>query len=71
MTKRRYNQYKWVRKLAILMAAAPLFQMSQCATGLRQTAATVADGMGASDTWPVTIVTLLQNLALLFLGGGV
>jgi len=45
MTKRRYHQYRLLRKLAIIMAAAPLFQLSQCSTGVRQVSATMANSM--------------------------
>jgi hypothetical protein len=68
MTKRGYKRYKWIQKIAILMAAAPLFQASQCATGLRQTTAATATTLGVSDSWSVTILSLLQSFTQLFFG---
>lgn len=68
MTKRRFKQYKLARKLAIVLAAAPLFQFSQCITGLQQASAGVATGLGVSDSWPATIINLFQSFAQLFLG---
>ncbi len=69
MTKRRFNQYKLARKLAIVVAAAPLFQFSQCMTGLQQASAGVATGLGVTDSWPTTIINLFQSFTQLFLGG--
>jgi hypothetical protein len=70
MTKRRYNQYKLVRKLTLVLAAAPLFQFSQCMTGISQASAGVATGLGVSDNWPTTIINLFQSFTQLFLGAG-
>ncbi len=70
MTKRRYNRYKIARRLAIVLAAAPLFQFSQCMTGLSQASAGVATGLGVSDSWITTIINLGQSFTQLLLGGG-
>ncbi len=48
MTKRRYHQYRLFRKVAIFMAAAPLLQLAQCSTGIRQTSAVMANTLFAA-----------------------
>jgi glucose-6-phosphate-specific signal transduction histidine kinase len=55
MTKRRYHQYRLLRKLALFMAAVPLFQLAQCSTGIRQTSATMAN----------TLFAMVEGLILL------
>lgn len=70
MTKRRFNHYKLVRKLTIVLAAAPLFQLAQCVSGLQQASAGVATGLGVSDSWPTTIINLFQSFTQLILGAG-
>ncbi|MFQ5501824.1 MAG: hypothetical protein ACE5EQ_05925 [Phycisphaerae bacterium] len=62
MTRRRYNQYKWIRKLTLMLVAAPLFQALQCVNGLEQVGAGVGNGIGLSDSWPVTIIRVSQTL---------
>lgn len=59
MTKHRYRQYWWLRKLAIFMAAAPLFQAAQCATGVRQVSANVFNSL------PSTIFSIMEGFVLL------
>jgi hypothetical protein len=59
MTNRGLYHYRWVRKLAFVLAAAPLFQLAQCDTGLRQTMAGVANSL------PATMFSMLQSYLLL------
>lgn len=59
MTKRRFRQFKLARKLAIILAAAPLFQLGQCQTGVQQVFASVANGL------PSTLFYFGESLALL------
>lgn len=59
MTQRTLTRYRWARRLAIFMAAAPLFQFAQCATGTRQ----VADSM--LQAMPSTIFSIMQSFFLL------
>ncbi len=47
------------RRIAIVMAAAPLFQLSQCATGVSQVFQT------AANSAPSTVFSVLTNIALL------
>lgn len=58
MSPRRYRQYRWIRKLAIIMAAAPLFQAAQCATGVRQVSANVFNSL------PATIFGIMEGFFL-------
>jgi hypothetical protein len=59
MTNRGFYHYRWVRKLAFVLAAAPLFQLSQCSTGLRQTMA------GTVNSIPATMFGILESYLLL------
>lgn len=59
MTNRGLHYYRWARKLVFVLAAAPLFQLAQCSTGLRQTMAGVADSV------PATMFSYLQSYLLL------
>lgn len=67
MTKRRYRQFRWARRLAILMAAAPVFQLAQCATGVRQVSANMFNAL------PATLFSIMEAFLLapiqLFLSG--
>ncbi len=58
MTNRRYRQYKWLVRLTILMAAMPLFQLSQCSTLTRQINANVANAA------PATLYSSIEGLFL-------
>ena len=68
MTKRRYRQYRLAGKLAIVLAAAPMFQFAQCASGVRQVSANMFNSL------PSTIFSIWQGFALapiqLLLSGG-
>ncbi len=68
MTKLSYRHYKWARKLAIFMAAAPVFQLAQCDTFTRQVFANVGNAI------PATTFANLQSIMLLpfqlFFSGG-
>ena len=59
MTNRTYIRYRWARRLAIFMAAAPLFQLAQCSTGIRQ----VSEGM--LQSMPSTIFSIMESFFLL------
>lgn len=62
------KQYRLTRRLMVVLAAAPLFQLSQCKTVASQTGQLILNQL------PSTIFSLLQSAALapLFslLGGG-
>ena len=58
MNKRLLNRYRIARRIAIFMAAAPLFQLSQCQTGVNQVLAT------SINNTPATIFQVLLNFAL-------
>ncbi len=58
MTKRSYNRYRVLRKLTLIMAAAPLFQLSQCGTGVNQVLKNVANNL------PSTLFGIGEGLAL-------
>lgn len=58
MTKRSYNRYRLLRKFTIIMAAAPLFQVSQCSTGVNQVFKSVANGL------PSTLFSIAEGFAL-------
>jgi hypothetical protein len=59
MTKRTLHHFRWMGKLAIILAAAPLFQLAQCDTGLLQVFAGVANAM------PATMFSIMQGFLLL------
>jgi hypothetical protein len=59
VTKRSWTRYRLARRLAIILAAAPLFQISQCMTGINQTFMTFANNA------PSTYFQVLNSLALL------
>jgi hypothetical protein len=59
MSKRTYMHYRWARRLAIIMAAAPLFQLAQCSTGIRQVSENMLQAM------PSTIFGIIQGFILL------
>lgn len=48
MTQRTWRRFRWMRRVAIVMAAAPLFQVSQCGHGLTQVVATSLNQAPAS-----------------------
>jgi hypothetical protein len=68
MTQRTYKHLRWTRRLAIVMAAAPLFQLSQCAHGLNQVMVT------SLNQAPSSFFQLVNGLFLLpiqiLIGGG-
>ena len=70
MTNRTYTRYCWARRLAFFMAAAPLFQLAQCSTGVRQVSESMLQAM------PSTLFSIAQSffllpLELIFGGGSV
>ena len=58
MTRRTLKRFKLARRIAIVLAAAPLFQLSQCQTGVNQVLAT------SLNNTPATIFQVLNSLAL-------
>lgn len=50
MTKKTLRRYRVARRIAIVMAALPIFQLSQCATGIRQVAATTTNNLPSTYT---------------------
>ena len=52
------KQYRWTRRLMIVFAAAPLFQLSQCKTGTSQTFQFVLNQL------PSTLFSLAQSVIL-------
>ncbi len=68
MSKLRPRHYRVARRIAIFLAAAPLFQLTQCQTGINQVFAT------AFNNAPATFYSVLQSIALLpiqlLIGGG-
>ena len=53
------RKHRWVKRLMIVLAAAPLFQLSQCQSGVGQVFATTANNL------PSTYFQVLNSLALL------
>lgn len=68
MTQRTWKRCRWMRRVAIVLAAAPLFQLSQCSTGLVQVMTT------SLNQAPSSFFQIVNGLALLpiqlLLGGG-
>jgi len=58
MNKRLLTRYRIARRIAIVLAAAPLFQLSQCQTGVNQVLAT------SLNNTPATVFQVLLNIAL-------
>jgi hypothetical protein len=58
MKPRHYRYNRLLRKVALVMAAMPLFQLAQCGTGIRQVSADMANSL------PSTIFGLMQSFAL-------
>ena len=58
MNKRSLRQYKIARKLALILAAAPLFQLSACQTGFQQVFANVINAL------PGTLFNIIQGFLL-------
>ena len=54
-----YRNHRWIKKLMFIVAAAPLFQLSQCQTGFNQVFATTANNL------PSTYFQVLNSLGLL------
>lgn len=68
MTQRTWKRIRWTRRLAIVMAAAPLFQLSQCGHGLTQVVATSLN-QAPSAFYQIASGVFLLPIQLL-LGGG-
>lgn len=58
MNSRKYRRVKLARKVMVILAAAPLFQLSQCETFNRQVLANVANNS------PNVLFLTLQGIAL-------
>lgn len=58
MNKRSFRHYKIARKLALILAAAPLFQLSACQTGFQQVSASVINAL------PGTVFNIIQGFLL-------
>jgi hypothetical protein len=59
MKNRSLLHYRWIKRAALIMAAAPLFQVSQCATGTSQVLADLANSL------PATSFSILEGFLLL------
>lgn len=68
MSRKLLKRYRLARRVALILAAAPLFQLSQCQTGVSMV---LQDSVNAL---PSTAFNIFQSLALLpiqvLLGGG-
>jgi len=68
MNKRTFRHYKIARKLALILAAAPLFQLSACQTGIQQTLG------GVINALPGALFSVFQGILLApiqaLIGGG-
>lgn len=58
MNKRSFRQYKIARKIALVLAAAPLFQLSACQTGFQEVFA------GVFNALPATLFNIFQGILL-------
>ena len=68
MTQRTWKRFRWTRRFAILMAAAPLFQLSQCAHGLNQVMVTSLNQAPSAFFQLVNGIFLMP--AQIIIGGG-
>ena len=68
MTQRNWIRYRWMRRVAIVLAVAPLFQFSACGTGVTQVTRNMINQA------PASFFQLFNGLGLfpveLLLGGG-
>lgn len=68
MKPKHVRHVRWASKLAVFVAAAPLFQLSQCATFTSEVGQTVLNGL------PSLFFSTIQSVFLLpiqiLLGGG-
>lgn len=55
MTPRRINQYRRLRKLALIVAASPLFLAAQCMTGVSQVSENMLQAL------PSTVFGIMQG----------
>lgn len=58
MTKQTLRRYRVARRVAVVLAALPVLQLSQCATGIRQVAATTTNNL------PSTYFQVINGIAL-------
>jgi len=58
MNRRSFRRYKIARKLTLILAAAPLFQLSACQTLTQQTFAIVINAL------PGTLFNIIQGILL-------
>jgi hypothetical protein len=49
MTNRTLLHYRWIKRAAFILAAAPLFQLAQCGTGTSQILANFANSLPATS----------------------
>ena len=49
MSRHSYSRYRAARKIALILAAAPLFQLSACQTGFQQISAGVLQSANRLD----------------------
>jgi hypothetical protein len=68
MTQRSWLRYRWMRRVALGLAVAPLFQFSACATGITQVTRDMLNGAPASFFQMVNGLVILP--VELLLGGG-
>ena len=66
-----YRNHRWIKKLMFIAAAAPLFQLSQCQTGINQVFATTANNLPATYFQVLNSLALLPLQLLLGLTGGI
>ena len=58
MSRHSYSRYRAARKIALILAAAPLFQLSACQTGFQQISA------GVLNSLPAAIFNIVQGFVL-------
>jgi hypothetical protein len=64
-----FNSYRRWRRILIIVAAAPLIQLSACQTGFNQVAATVLNNL-PSTLFSIVQSALLAPFITLLSGGG-
>jgi hypothetical protein len=59
MTNRTLLHYRWIKKAAFILAAAPLLQLATCQTGANQVLANFANSL------PATSFSIMEGILLL------